>query len=49
MPPGGTLSTTLPGQGFLVRAAHAFAVVPRFVEPCGAFAAGFLNDDLFLG
>jgi hypothetical protein len=41
-----TFTTTLPGQGFPVRAADPLAVVARFIESSGAIAARFLDDDL---
>jgi hypothetical protein len=34
------------GQSFPIRPADALAVVACWVEPCGAVAAGFLDDDL---
>jgi hypothetical protein len=47
LPPASrTLPSTISGQGFLFRAADAFAVIARFIAPCGAFAAGFLDHDL---
>jgi hypothetical protein len=41
-----TFTTTLPGQGFPVRAADPLAVVARFIEPIGAFATTLFDDDL---
>jgi hypothetical protein len=45
-PPSWTLIPLVPGQDFPIRAADSLAVLTRFIEPCGALAARFFDDDL---
>ena len=50
IPASWTVAALVPGDRLLVGfAAVLFAVIPRFVEPCGTVLAALLDDHLVLG